>query len=105
MARADALNYHNITSSWRKCGLFPFNPEIVISALPVVILQREEDVRKALMPPPPPIPCPLALSSRLTISGNPAPLIIVTPENVTDIKAILKVNEEINSKLNRVLAY
>jgi hypothetical protein len=64
-----------------------------------VILQREEDTRKALMPPP-----PLASSSRPTTSGNPAPLIITTPENVTNIKAILKVNEEISSKLNGVLA-
>jgi hypothetical protein len=66
-------------------------------------LQREEDIQKALIPPSPPIPHPLASSSRPTISGNPAPLIIITPENITNVKAILKVNEEINSKLNRVL--
>jgi hypothetical protein len=40
-ARIVSLNEYNIKRSWEKTGLFPFDPEVVIGALPAVILQRE----------------------------------------------------------------
>lgn len=99
LARADAFNHQNIMSSWRKCGLFPFDPEVVIGQLPAVILQREEEAEKARMQMPPP---PATSISRPTTSGNAAPLVVATPQNVADVKAILKVTNEINGKIKVV---
>jgi hypothetical protein len=37
-ARRQAFTEHNIKRSWEKTGLFPFDPKVVISSLPVIIL-------------------------------------------------------------------
>lgn len=37
-ARIQAFTECNIKRSWEKTGLFPFNPEVVIGLLPVIIL-------------------------------------------------------------------
>jgi hypothetical protein len=37
-AYKDALNEHNIRCSWEKTGLFLYNPEVIIGALPYIIL-------------------------------------------------------------------
>jgi hypothetical protein len=37
-ARKDALNEYNIRRSWEKTGLFLYNPEVIIRALPCIIL-------------------------------------------------------------------
>jgi hypothetical protein len=94
-ARADSLNTKNIISAWRKTGLFPFDPEVVIGALPAVRLAREKAAAEAQQPPPPP-PQP---SSRPTTSGRPAPLVIKTPQNVADVNALIKVSNEIKEQL------
>jgi capsular polysaccharide biosynthesis protein len=77
-ARIQDLTKYNIKRSWEKTGLFPFNPEVVIGSLPVVILQREEEAATAMASPPKP-------PSRPTTSGLPAPLIIETPTDVNSV--------------------
>jgi hypothetical protein len=84
-ARIVSLNEYNIKRSWEKTGLFPFDPEVVIGALPVVILQREQEAAKAMAPLPKP-------PSRPTTSGLPAPLIIETSTNVNSINLVLNVS-------------
>ena len=82
-ARRQAFTKHNIKRSWEKTGLFPFDPEVVISSLPVIILQREEEVAKSKVPKPP---------SRPTTSGQLAPLIIDTPIDISAIKVAVEVS-------------
>jgi hypothetical protein len=53
LARADSINRANIVSSWRKTGLFPFNPEIVIGSIPAVQLARQKAAAEAQKPPQP----------------------------------------------------
>jgi hypothetical protein len=90
-ACTNALTPKNITSAWVKTGLFPFNPEVVLSELPAVKLKREKEAAEAQQPPQPP--------SRPTTSGHPALLIIAIPQNVADVQALVKTSDKIKERL------
>ena len=44
-----------------------------------------------------------ASSSRPTTSGSTAPLVVETPQNIADVKALLKVFKDLNGKITRVI--
>jgi hypothetical protein len=77
-AREEALNSYNISSSWSKAGLFLFNPELVINALPSVQLRLAQASLSK------PLSCP---SPR----GSPVPTTqaTITLCNVQDVNQIL----------------
>jgi hypothetical protein len=94
-AHKDALNEHNIRRSWEKISLFLYNPEVIIRALPCIILQREKEAQeakaRARQPPAP--------TSRPTTSGRPAPLDFKTLGDVNSMNAILGAFAEIKNTL------
>ncbi len=60
--RAKAFKPENVRSGWRKTGLIPFNPEVVLSKIrarnPAPAPQpRYRSVSFSLTPPPPSVPC------------------------------------------------
>jgi hypothetical protein len=72
--------------------LFLFDPEVVIRVLPKVILQQEKEAAAGIQPL-------LQPSSRPTISGQPAPLIIKTSANIAAVNNIFKVFNNIKTIL------
>ena len=84
-ARIESITEENVQSAWRKAGLFPYNPDLVLQELPTV--------KNTLNNRPP---------SRPTTAGGPAPLSIHTPVDITSVQAILNENRAIRSQLRGI---
>lgn len=83
-ARIDAITEENVWSSWRKSGLFPSNPQVVLQEPPIISIV-------SISRPP----------SRLMTSGEPVPLpdSVLTPADVASVQEILRKNQKINSQV------
>lgn len=87
-ARNQAFTVKNITSAWRKAGLYPFAPEVIIKKMAPLEMPL---VVRLITPPLSIIPTPLEalFTPTATLSTSQPLLLTETPTNISDVRRLL----------------